>query len=166
MKLRLSLLLAFFLAACITLRAQDAGTIKLTTTIHPDGTKTVMQSDPEAHTAESSTYDASNKLLTKTVFTLDDQGQTTGGAVYSGKGTLMYNLKYKVDGNGRVTEVQTYSTKDALISRQVYSYDGAGKVLRILTYDANGNEIRGAAGQPSNIPPQPTPNRRKQQGNH
>jgi hypothetical protein len=167
MKLRFSLPFAFLLAACPVLHAQDApGVIKLTTTIHPDGTKTVMQSDPEAHTAQSSTYDASNKLLTKTVFNLDDQGQTTGASVFSGKGALVYNLKYKIDGNGRVSEVQTFSAKDVLISRQVYSYDSAGKVLRILSYDANGNEIRGAA-QPANIPPQPTPNRRKQQqGNH
>jgi hypothetical protein len=77
----LVLLFAFSTAG----RAQDdtdgSGAIKVTITKHDDGSYTAMQTNPEERTAESSTYNAKNKLLQTTVFQFDEQGRAAVGAV-------------------------------------------------------------------------------------
>lgn len=125
--------------------SQDAvpdNTIKVTTTLHADGTKTVMQTDPEKHVSECSDYDHANKLLKKTVFNLDDQGQAIGGSIFSGKGVLVAKMEYKRDAMNRVNEVVTYTPDDRMTGRLVYYYDSNNRVVKIDTFDANGNLVK------------------------
>lgn len=134
-------------------------TIRVTTTIHTDGTKTVMQSDPEKRIAESSNYDHANKLTQKTVFDLDDQGQAVGGSVYSAKGVLTGKMQYKRDAMNRVSEVLTFTPDDKLLLRAVYSYDAGNRVVKIDTFDAAGNVVK------SDVAGKPTPTQGKK-GSH
>ena len=124
--------------------AQDSGpaTIHVVETLHSDGTRTVMKTDPDNHTAESSTYDAANKIRQRTVFNLDESGQAVGGTVYSSKNVAIYKLVYKRDSMNRVNEVDSYTMKDVLLNRMIYHYDAKGKVTGIDTYDPNGNVVR------------------------
>lgn len=137
-------------------RSQNAvpdNTIRVTTTLHADGTRTVMQTDPEKHAAECSDYDHANKLLKKIVFDLDEQGQTIGGAVFSSKGVLVAKMQYKRDAMNRVSEVTTYTPDDRLTGRLVYHYDSNNRVVKIDAFDANGNAIKsGASGTSTPTP--------------
>jgi len=148
MKSNIAVLLPLFLALlCASSPAQDntanfaPGTIRVTTTLHNDGTKTVMKTDPDSHTAEASTYNQANKLQIRVVFNLDDQGQPTGGSTYSPKGVLLCKMRYLRDGTNRVNEVDTYSTTNVLLTRQIYHFDAANRVTKIDSYDGNGNPI-------------------------
>lgn len=122
---------------------QDEGPkpIRVTETLHSDGTRTVMKSDPDNHSAESTTYDAANKLKQRVVFTLDEQGQAVAGVAYSPKGVFLYKTTYKHDASNHVTEVDTYTKEDKLLSRTVYKYDATGRVSGVDTYDMNGNRV-------------------------
>ncbi|MGB8354464.1 MAG: hypothetical protein WCD79_11285 [Chthoniobacteraceae bacterium] len=123
--------------------------IRVTETLHPDGTKTVMRSDPENHTSTAEIYNKADKLLSKLVYTLDDQGQATGATAYSAAGKELYKLGYKRDAAGNVSEVATYSVAGILVSRTVYQYASGGKVISINTYDANGNQISASTAPPN-----------------
>lgn len=153
----LPLLLLPFLAIARpgSAQAQQGGApIHVTSTIHNDGTRTEMKTDPDNHTAESTTYDAANKMRQRTVYSLDENGQAVGGTVYSPKNLPLYKLVYKRDGMNRVNEVDAYSMKDVLLTRMIYHYDAKGKVISVDTLDANGrtvtNGINGT--QPGSLP--------------
>ena len=159
MKLKFLLLLPLLLFALLpAARSQDDGsgspaTIRITTTLHNDGSKTVMQTDPDNHTATSSTYDHADRLLSKIVYDLDDQGVALGGSVFSAKGVLLYKMRYVYDDAKRVSEVDSYSVTDQLLSRQVYHYDANNRVIRIDTFDGNGNPVTGTSSSAASTPP-------------
>lgn len=145
----LAFLPALFFAFSPAGHAQDTDEstpVKVTITRYGDNSYTAMKTDPDAHTAESSSYNAAGKLLQTTYFDLDELGKAMGGVVYAPKGSdpkgiLLYKTRYKYDEMNRVGEVDNYSPTDQLLSRQVYHYDTAGKVTKIDTYDAAGNII-------------------------
>lgn len=117
------------------------GIIRVTTTLHSDGTKTVMQTNADEHTAESTTYNQAEKVMQRIVFALDDRGLAMSGKLLSAKGVVLSNIEYKYDGMNRVTEVATSTPDKKLVSRQVYHYDGNNRVTGIDTFDAAGNLI-------------------------
>jgi len=129
--------------------AAEPQPIRVTETLHNDGTKTVMKSDPDNHTSTSETYDHADKLLQKTVYDLDEQGQAIGATAYSPKGKALYKLTYKRDSANRVNEVDTYTVAGALVSRTVYQYAAGGKVIAVNTYDASGNQISSSTAPPN-----------------
>jgi hypothetical protein len=141
----LSIVLA---AACVLIaaasaHAQDAApatTIKVTTVLHDDGTRTVTKLDPDARTTESSKYDG-EKLLQRTVFKLDAQNQPESGDVFDAKGTLVNKVKLVRDDAGRVSEEIRSNPAGQLIGRFVYHYDATGHIAKIDAYDAAGNLI-------------------------
>jgi antitoxin component YwqK of YwqJK toxin-antitoxin module len=150
-----SLFISLLLAVCAVCRTGFAqaqpGTIRVTSTLHSDGTRTDMQTNADEHTAESKTYNQAGKLMQRIVFKLDDQGIAVTASLYSAKNVLVSKAEYKHDGMNRVTEVLAYTPYDKLISRQVYHYDGKGKVTGIDAYDAAGNLIKSTS-QTDNLP--------------
>jgi hypothetical protein len=132
--------------------------IRVTTTIHADGSKTVMQTNPDNHTAEAANYDKGNNLQSRIVYNLDDSGQAIGGSAYSAKGKLICKMRYIRDLQNRVGEVDTYSPTDQLTMKQVYHYDSNNRVVKIDVYDGNGNPMNGTATS--------TPSRRSSNPNH
>jgi hypothetical protein len=137
------LFIPLFLAVCRTGFAQaQPGVIHVTSTLHDDGTRTDMQTNPDEHTAESKTYNQAGKLMQRIVFTLDDRGLAIASALYSAKNILVSKAAYKYDGMNRATEVAAYTPANKLVSRQVFHYDSRNKVTGIDTYDAAGNLIQ------------------------
>ncbi len=139
-------------------RAQEAptNTIKVTTSINKDGTKTVVQTDPMEGKAETSIYSAQDKLVQKTILKLGDSGTPEGGWVYTVRGVtakgapklvLVYMMVYKRDNLNRLSEVLNYSPTNQLLSRQVYRYDGGSKLIRVDNFDATGKPIGATASQ-------------------
>lgn len=121
--------------------AQEGGAaIKVTTTVHSDGTQTVLKTDPESHTAESRTLDASQQLVQRTVYTMNDQGQYTGASVYDAKDRLLFKSTYGRDASNRVTEQVDTTPDDKPLRKLIFEYDARGRLARVRTFDAAGNE--------------------------
>jgi hypothetical protein len=130
-----------FLGLCAASSAfgQEMGTIKATTTLHPDGTQTVTVTDPEKRTTEETVQTAQGKVLRKTTYLLDDRNQPLGAIAYDAKGGVLYKASYKRDGMNRIDEETISGADGQLIRRRVYSFGANNKVTRVDEYDGQGN---------------------------
>jgi len=142
-----------FLFACfapLALLAQEGGAaVKVTSTLHSDGTQTVLKTDPDSHTAESTLLDAAQKVLQRTVYTLDDQDQFATASVYDGNGKLVFKSVYNRDDHNRLTEQLDSNAADKLLRKLTFEYDNYGKLVRVRTFDPAGNETTPAAKLPN-----------------
>ncbi|MDP9291308.1 MAG: hypothetical protein M3O82_02965 [Verrucomicrobiota bacterium] len=150
MKHRFALLFCL-LAIALHARAQSA--VKVTTTLHDDGSRTEMVTDPDQHTSEAKTLNAAGKLLQRIVYTLDEENQPAEGTIYSPAGAVLFKALYKRDPANRLSEEVDSTAAGAMIRRFVYEYDGNGKVSRIRAYDANGIEMTPSGGAKKASPP-------------
>jgi hypothetical protein len=142
------LLLTLLTAGAALAPAQNSGgngTIRATTTIHQDGSQSVMIVDPEKSTAEEKVSDAGGKLLRRVTYLLDERNQAIGSITYDPKGTILYRATYKRDAQDRVDEESISASNGAFIRRRVYTYGAQNKVTGITEYDANGNVISAPA---------------------
>jgi hypothetical protein len=147
-------LTCMILACCLRFAlAQD--TVKVTTTLHEDGTSTVLTSNPSEHSAEAVTSDQGGKVRQKVIYTLDEQGQFSEGVVSGPKGEFLFKAEYKRDPANRLAEEIDYNRDGTLLRRFVYNYDANGKVTRIQAFDAAGNELN-----PTRAPKGPSKRRR------
>jgi hypothetical protein len=121
--------------------AQDPAPLKVTTTLHGDGTRTDTQIDTDARTGTATTMDAAGKVLRKVEYHLDDANQPKAALVYDAKGVLVYKAAYKRDGSGRVVEEANYTANDQLVRRLVYTYGANDRVTKVQTFDASGREL-------------------------
>lgn len=130
--------------------AQVSGaTVKVTQTLHSDGTQTVLRSDLNEHQAEATLLDVSKKVLQRTVYTLDDQGQYLAAAIYNGNNKLLMKSTYKRDSSNRVFEQLDFTADDQLLRRLAFEYDSRGKLMRVRTFDPAGNDITPASSNSS-----------------
>ncbi|MEI8234525.1 MAG: hypothetical protein WCH57_07530 [Verrucomicrobiota bacterium] len=137
-----ALTLAGMLAGAVALHAQEGGTpLKVTTTIHGDGTRTDIQKDLDARVSEAKTYDASKRLIQRWVYTLDDQGREVEGISYDAKEKILARVSYSYDVFGNVGEVIEKAANGAPVRRTVYHRDATGQVVGSDTFDAQGNPI-------------------------
>jgi hypothetical protein len=139
---RLIPILVVSCAIPLGLSAQQQGgpAIKVTTTVHSDGTQTILKTDPESHTAESRTIDASQKTLQRTVYTTDDQGQYTGASIFDSQDRLLFKSTYTRDAANRVTEQVDTTADGKPVRKLVFEYDARGRLSRVRTFDGAGNE--------------------------
>ena len=137
--------------------AQEEGgaPIKVTTTLHSDGTQTVLKTDPDNHTAESTTMDASQKVLQRTVYAMDDQGQYLSADVFDSKDKLSFKSVFSRDSSGRVNQQLDTTPEGKPLRKLVFEYDPRGKLARVRTFDAAGNETTPPATPAKNIGSQP-----------
>jgi antitoxin component YwqK of YwqJK toxin-antitoxin module len=138
------LLFALLAAGAALAQAQnsgDNGTNRATTTIHPDGSQSVVIYDPDKGTGEEKVSDSAGKLLRKVTYLLDEHNQAIGSITYDPKGAILYRATYKRDAQDRVDEESISSANGILIRRRVYTYGAQNKVTGITEYDANGNVI-------------------------
>lgn len=120
----------------------SGGTLKVTTRLLPDGSKTVMKTDVEAHTMEATTYNSADKLTQRIIYMLDAQDQPKSGVVYAPNGKPVYKCAYEHDSLGRITEERDYTLANQLIRRFVYEFGNSATAVRIRAFDANGNELQ------------------------
>lgn len=129
--------------------------IKVTSTLHDDGTRTDMQVDYDSLTAESKTYNASKKLIQRVTYTTDDQGKLLEGVIYNAKEQVTGRVAYTYDDQGRMQEQMDLSPKGDLIRRLVYHYNAQGRVSGIDAYDAKGNLMVPSGDGPQKKRPRP-----------
>ncbi len=147
----------FFILIPVFCRAQDEpdNTIKVITTLHEDGTRTVTKTDPEQHSSEAIKYGAGDKVLQRIVYQLDEENQPSTGTVYGSNGAVIMKTAYKHDSSNRVTEEDDYTEQGELLRRFIYEFGADGKVSRIRAFDGNGNELHQTAAPASTpkVPP-------------
>ena len=127
--------------------AQEGAGIKVTTTLHEDGSRTETQTDLEQHTSEAKTFDGAHKLRQRIVYELDGENQPASGAVYAANGALIFKSVYKHDDQNRITEEIDYTPEGAMMRRFVYEFAN-GKVSRVRAFDPSGVEMQQSAGRP------------------
>jgi hypothetical protein len=141
------LCLAFFLAVPFVSAQENYGTIHVITKVLPDGSKVTTKMDPDSHTAEEMTTDASDKLLRKTVYELGDNNVAVSATFYDAKNNPTYKAIYKRDGVGHITEAAFNTLDGRYLGKRVFVYAGGDKATQIIDYDANGQQV--AASQPA-----------------
>lgn len=150
----LSLLLLLTVAHPVM--GQDTPTgIKVTSTLHDDGSRTDLTTDYDSLTAESKTYDASKKLIQSSTYTINPQGQLLEGIAYNAKGQIGGQVAFKYDAQGRMSEQLDKTAAGVPLRRLVFYYDGTGHVSGIDTYDGKGNLLQASGSSLNKKKPRP-----------
>jgi len=159
---RLRLLAFAFLSCGITVewsQAQQAtDAVRVTMSMHPDGSRTVYNFDNDKHKAVATTTDPDGKVRQTIRYELDSAGRFSTGEVSGPDGRLRLKSRYKYDDAGRILEEAQSAADGTLLHKIVYSYDSSGKQSGYSVFDSSGKLLSrtgGAAARPS-----PSPNSR------
>ena len=120
--------------------------VRVTMSMHSDGSRTVYKFDNAQHKAVATTTDPDGKLRETIRYELDDLGRFASGEISGSDGRLRFKSRYKYDDAGHLLE-ETQSAQDgAILHKIVYSYDAAGKQTGYSVYDASGKLVGGKSG--------------------
>jgi hypothetical protein len=129
--------------------------VRVTMSMHPDGSRTVYKFDNAQHKAVATTTDPDGKLRETIRYELDDAGRFSSGEISGPDGRLRFKSRYKYDDAGHLLE-ETQSAEDGtLLHKIVYSYDAAGKQTGYSVFDTSGKLVAGksaAKARPSSTP--------------
>jgi hypothetical protein len=117
--------------------------VRVTVSMHPDGSRTIYKFDNAQHKAVATTTDQDGKLRETIRYELDDAGRFSSGEISGPDGRLRFKSRYKYDDAGRLLE-ETQSAEDGkFLHRIVYSYDASGKQSGYSVLDASGKLVGG-----------------------
>jgi hypothetical protein len=135
--------------------------VRVTMSMHPDGSRTVYNFDGAQHKAVATTTDADGKIRETIHYDLDAAGRFAAGEISGPDGRLRFKSAYKYDDAGRLLEETQSAPDGALLHKIVYSYDSSGKQTGYSVFDASGKLLgrTGAAG--SRASPSPKKPREK-----
>ena len=129
--------------------------VRVTMSMHSDGSRTVYKFDNAQHKAVATTTDPDGKLRETIRYELDDAGRFSSGEISGPDGRLRFKSRYKYDDGGHLSE-ETQSAEDGtLLHKIVYSYDAAGKQTGYSVFDTSGKLVGGksaAKARPSSTP--------------
>jgi len=161
-RLRLALLCTLLCGGAAVGFAQypeQSGTdsVRVTVSMHPDGSRTVYNFDNAQHKAVATTTGPDGKIRETIRYELDNAGHFSSAEISGSDGRLRLRSRYKYDDMGRILE-ETQSAQDGtLLHRIVYSYDSSGKQTGYSIFDASGKLV-GRTGAASTRPsPSPKP---------
>jgi len=158
-----SLVNASEIAFTQTPQSSGSDAVRVTVSMHPDGSRTVYNFDPPQHKAVATTTDADGKLRETIRYELDDAGRFSSAEISGPDGRVRLKSRYKNDDEGRILE-ETQSAPDGTFQHKiVYSYDTSGKQTGYSVFDASGKLVSrtgAAAARPSPSPKPREKNRR------
>src|SRR5438094_9579760 len=132
-----------------------ADAVRVTMSMHPDGSRTVYNFDAAQHKAVAITTGQDGKLRETIRYVLDDTGRFSSAEVSGPDDHLRLKSRYKYDDAGRILE-ETQSAADGTFQHKIaYSYDPSGKQIGYSVLDASGKLVSrtgGAAARPSASP--------------
>lgn len=132
---------AQFISAPMLLAQGGTGApIKATTKLRPDNTKAVTVVNPDAHTAEETISDASDKVLKRKKFTLNERSLPVEAIYMDAKGNIRYKERMKYDESDQIIESLYYSAANAPLGKRLYFYKGTA-ISQTEDYDAKGDRI-------------------------
>jgi YD repeat-containing protein len=121
--------------------------LRVTVSMHPDGSRTVYNFDNAQRKAVATTTDPDGKLRETIRYELDDAGHFSSGEIYGPEGRLRFKSRYKYDSAGHLLEETQSAQNGTLLHKIVYSYDASGKQTGYSVFDASGKLVdrKGAA---------------------
>jgi hypothetical protein len=117
--------------------------VRVTVSMHPDGSRTVYRFDNAQHKATATTTDPDGKLRETIRYELDDAGHFSTGEISGPDGRLRFKSRYKYDDAGRLLEESQNAENGMLLHKIVYTYDGSGKQTGYSVFDASGKLMGG-----------------------
>jgi hypothetical protein len=138
-------------------RAQEAPTdaVRVTMSMHPDGSRTVYNFDNAQHKAVATTTDADGKVRETIRYELDNAGRFSTGETSGPDGRIRLKSRYKYDDAGHILEEAQSSGDGTLLHKIVYSYDSSGKQTGYSVFDASGKLISRTGGPVARPSPSP-----------
>src|SRR5438874_11522292 len=119
--------------------------VRVTVSMHPDGSRTVYKFDNAQHKAVATTTDTDGKLRETIRYELDEAGRFSSGEISGPDGRLRLKSRYKYDDAGSLLEVTQSSEDGTLLHKIVYSYDASGKQTGYSVFDALGTLVGGTS---------------------
>src|SRR6266480_3838849 len=101
--------------------------VRVTMSMHPDGSRTTYNYDNAQHTAVATTTDPDGKVRQTIRYRLDNAGRFSSGEVSGADGRIRLKSRYKYDEAGRILEEAQSTPDGTLLHKIVYSYDSSGK---------------------------------------
>jgi hypothetical protein len=140
--------------ACALLMCGDAivfgqsstDAVRVTMSMHPDGSRTVYNFDNAQHTAVATTTDPDGKVRQTIRYQLDNAGRFSTGEVSGPDGRVRLKSRYKYDDAGRLLEEAQSAPNGTLLHKIVYSYDSTGKQTGYSVFDASGKLVSRTGG--------------------
>jgi hypothetical protein len=131
--------------------------VRVTVSMHPDGSRTVYNFDPPQHKAVATTTDPDGKLHETIRYELDDAGRFSSAEISGPDGRLRLKSRYKYDDAGRILE-ETQSAPDGTLQHKiVHNYDSSGKQTGYSVFDASGKLVGGKGAAIVRSSPSPKP---------
>ena len=131
--------------------------VRVTMSMHPDGSRTVYNFDNAQHTAVATTTDPDGKVRQTIRYQLDNAGRFSTGEVSGPDGRVRLKSRYKYDDAGRILEETQSAANGSVLHKIVYSYDSAGKQTGYSVFDASGKLVSRTGGLPARQSPSPKP---------
>jgi hypothetical protein len=134
--------------------------VRVTVSMHPDGSRTVWNYDTPQHKAVATTTDSDGKVRQTIRYDLDNAGRFSSGEVSGPDGRIRLKSRYKYDDAGRILE-ETQSAADGTLQHKiVYSYDPSGKQTGYSVLDASGKLVTGTGSAAARSSSSPKPRER------
>jgi hypothetical protein len=131
--------------------------VRVTVSMHPDGSRTVWNYDTPQHKAVATTTDPDGKVRQTIRYDLDNEGRFSSGEVFGPDGRIRLKSRYKYDDAGRMLE-ETQSAADGTFQHKIaYSYDPSGKQTGYSVFDASGKLVTRTGGAATRPSPSPKP---------
>lgn len=129
--------------------------VRVTMSMHPDGSRTVYNFDNAQHTAVATTTDPDGKVRESIHYQLDNAGRFSTGEVSGPDGRVRMKSRYKYDDAGHILEEAQSAADGTLLHRIVYNYDSAGKQTGYSVFDASGKLVSRTGGPVARPSPSP-----------
>jgi hypothetical protein len=143
--------------AVIALGQVPSDAVRVTMSMHPDGSRTVYNFDNAQHTAVATTTDPDGKVRQTIRYQLDNAGRFSTGEVSGPDGRVRLKSRYKYDNAGRILEEAQSTPDGTLLHKIVYSYDSSGKQTDYSVFDASGKLVSRTGGAAARRSPSPKP---------
>src|SRR6201993_1821542 len=133
------------------------GAVRVTVSMHPDGSRTIYNFDNAQHKAVATTTDVDGKVRETIGYELDDAGRFASAEISGPDGRVRLKSRYKYDDAGRILE-ETQSAPDGTLQHKiVYSYNSSGKQTGYSVFDASGKLLSRTGAAISGTSPSPKP---------
>jgi len=125
----------------VSLDAQEFGTIRASTTVNGDGTRSMVVNNPDTGAMEETVTDAAGKTLRKATYQVDEAGHPKNAIFYDAKGKVTSKAVYQRDSTGRIDRETIFAANNQVIRKRVYHYGAKNKVSGIDEFDGENRPI-------------------------
>jgi hypothetical protein len=152
---------AFFLygssAGFSQIQSAPNDAVRVTVSMHPDGSRTIWNYDTPQHKAVATTTDPDGKVRQTIRYDLDNADRFSSAEIFGPDGRIRLKSRYKYDDAGRILE-ETQSAADGTFQHKIaYSYDPSGKQTGYSVFDGSGKLVTRTGGAATRPSPSPKP---------